>query len=182
MTQTRLFYEIIPDSPARSVLVVSHGRMLVAVEIGLLSVKDARTRAAKRFPLAVPARTSAATQLREYFAGKRRAFDLDVELGGLGPFHTAALRVCGGIPFGCVATYGQVAEAAGSARAARAVGGAMRVNPAPIVIPCHRVVASDGLGGFMGRGGLDIKRALLELEGAHLPARGMHGNRMRQAP
>ncbi|MBQ3901612.1 MAG: MGMT family protein [Clostridia bacterium] len=73
-------------------------------------------------------------------------------------------RVLRRIPYGEVLTYGEVAEAAGSPRGARAVGGAVGRNPLIIVVPCHRVVAKDGLGGFSGEGGLELKRKLLEIE------------------
>jgi methylated-DNA-[protein]-cysteine S-methyltransferase len=102
-------------------------------------------------------------QLEEYFAGRRRAFDLE-----LAPIGTAfekqvwdALR---GIPFGETRSYGEIARAIGRPGAARAVGRANGANPIPIVVPCHRVIGSDGsLTGFGG--GLEAKSLLLEVEG-----------------
>jgi len=106
-------------------------------------------------------------QIREYLAGRRKAFTVPVDLRGLAPFHAKALAACGRIPYGATVSYGRLAERIGKAGAARAVGQAMASNPVPLVIPCHRVVASDGdLGGFMGgTAGLGLKRRLLELEG-----------------
>lgn len=107
-------------------------------------------------------------RLRLYFNGGPVDFsDVPVELIGLGEFESQALREAMKIRFGSLISYGELAELAGSPRAARAVGNAMRRNPLPIVVPCHRVVHSDGsLGGYMG--GLDLKRKLLALEGITL--------------
>lgn len=105
-------------------------------------------------------------QLEAYFAGRRRRFDLPVdwELVG-GGFARRVLQATVRIPYGEVRTYTDVAEAAGNRRASRAAGNALGANPVPIVVPCHRVVRTGGgLGGYTG--GTDIKRHLLELEGA----------------
>jgi methylated-DNA-[protein]-cysteine S-methyltransferase len=113
-----------------------------------------------------PVLARAVKQLKEYFAGKRRAFTVPFQADGT-HFQCEVWQALCGIPFGEVRTYGDVALAAGHPRAARAVGGANRANPIPIFIPCHRVVASGGaLGGFSA--GLGFKRKLLELEGAAL--------------
>ena len=107
-------------------------------------------------------------QLDEYFAGKRREFDLDVDLGPAREFGRAVLEQLAQVPYGELTTYGRLAARAGKPRAARAVGTVMNRNPVPIVLPCHRVVGSTGsLVGYAG--GLDRKRTLLELEGALLP-------------
>lgn len=106
-----------------------------------------------------------AKQLRDYLAGKRTAFDLEFDVSWVKGFRREVLLECARIPRGEVATYGELARRAGRPGAARAVGNTMRTNPIPIVIPCHRVVASGGsLGGFGG--GLDMKQRLLTLEGA----------------
>jgi methylated-DNA-[protein]-cysteine S-methyltransferase len=113
------------------------------------------------------ARATARTEklLREYFAGKRREFPVKVDWTRLSGFTRKALQVCAKIPYGKTLSYGEVAERAGSPGGARAVGQAMSKNPFPIVVPCHRVLASGGrIGGFSG--GLHFKRALLDLEGA----------------
>ena len=111
-----------------------------------------------------------ARELDEYFNGTRREFDIDVDLSGLTPFQTKILAATAKIPFGAVSTYGAVARRAGNAKASRAAGGALNQNPIPIVVPCHRVVGSNGsLVGYAG--GLDTKRRLLAIEGADLARR-----------
>jgi methylated-DNA-[protein]-cysteine S-methyltransferase len=109
-----------------------------------------------------------AAQLREYFAGARRAFDLPLAPGGT-EFRRRVWDALRAIPFGETRTYQQVADAVGC-RAARAVGQANRHNPLPIVVPCHRVLAAKGLGGYAGQTGegasIETKRWLLRHEGA----------------
>jgi methylated-DNA-[protein]-cysteine S-methyltransferase len=105
----------------------------------------------------------ARSELDEYFAGTRRHFDLDVDLRAA-PFQRDVLTELARVPYGEVATYGELARRIGRPRAARAVGGALNRNPIPIVLPCHRVVGAGGsLVGYAG--GLDRKRTLLALEG-----------------
>lgn len=106
--------------------------------------------------------SEARRQLTEYFEGRRRHFDLALEPNGT-PFQLSVLEALRDIPYGTTATYGEVARRIGRPQAARAVGAANGRNPLPIVIPCHRVVGSDGdLTGFGG--GVATKKALLELE------------------
>ncbi|HXV81807.1 MAG TPA: methylated-DNA--[protein]-cysteine S-methyltransferase [Candidatus Binatia bacterium] len=106
-------------------------------------------------------------QLREYFAGDRSSFNLPVDVSQLTPFQRSVLDVARRIAPGQVWTYHRVAQELGRPRSSRPVGGALARNPIPIVIPCHRVVASDGsLGGYSGGSGLKAKRWLLRLEGA----------------
>jgi methylated-DNA-[protein]-cysteine S-methyltransferase len=103
-------------------------------------------------------------ELEEYFAGRRRRFELALDWTLVGPFARRVLRVAGEIPYGRVLSYTQVAAEAGSPRGSRAAGNALGSNPIPIVVPCHRVLRSGGaLGGYAG--GLERKRWLLELEG-----------------
>ena len=104
-------------------------------------------------------------ELEEYFAGRRRTFDLPVDLGLVrGPFGRRVLEATSAIPFGGVSTYREIAERAGSAAAVRAAGNALGANPVPIVVPCHRVLRTGGgLGGYTG--GLHVKEALLAVEG-----------------
>jgi len=103
-------------------------------------------------------------ELDEYFEGRRREFDLPLDLSAVRGFGRRVLDAARAIPFGDVRTYGEVAREAGSPRAARAAGNALGANPIPIVVPCHRVLhAGGGLGGYTG--GLDRKRALLAVEG-----------------
>ncbi|MDE3112049.1 MAG: methylated-DNA--[protein]-cysteine S-methyltransferase [Chloroflexota bacterium] len=112
-----------------------------------------------------------ARELDQYFAGRRRAFEVPADLRGLTPFQGRVLRRTSRIAYGDLATYKTVARSAGNERASRAAGAAVGSNPIPIVVPCHRVVASDGtLGGYGG--GLDVKRRLLALERSEVPAGG----------
>jgi methylated-DNA-[protein]-cysteine S-methyltransferase len=104
-------------------------------------------------------------ELDEYFAGKRRSFDLPLDLRALPPFTLEVLDQLARVPYGETTTYGALAQRVGRPRAARAVGTVMHRNRIPIVLPCHRVVGSSGnLTGYAG--GLDRKITLLELEGA----------------
>jgi methylated-DNA-[protein]-cysteine S-methyltransferase len=104
-------------------------------------------------------------ELEEYFAGRRRSFETDLDWSLIGPFGRRVLSITAAIPYGGVSSYARVAGEAGSPRGSRAAGNALGSNPIPIVIPCHRVLRSGGaLGGYGG--GLERKRWLLELEGA----------------
>jgi methylated-DNA-[protein]-cysteine S-methyltransferase len=104
-------------------------------------------------------------QLDEYFAGQRRTFNLKLDLNGT-PFQLSVWDQLRAIPYGTTVTYGELARRIGRPDRVRAVGGgAVGRTPIPIILPCHRVVGADGsLTGYGG--GLDRKRALLELEGA----------------
>jgi len=106
-------------------------------------------------------------QLDEYFEGKRRQFDLRVDLALLAEFNRRVLQELARVPYGEIVTYGELAARAARPRAARAVGTVMNRNPLPIVLPCHRVIGANGkLVGYAG--GLERKEALLRLEGALL--------------
>lgn len=106
----------------------------------------------------------AVRQLREYFAGNRRRFDVALHLDGT-TFQQRAWQEMRGIPYGATISYAQQAKRIGKPRATRAVGTANGANPVPIIVPCHRVIASDGsLGGYAL--GLSMKRRLLALEHA----------------
>jgi len=109
------------------------------------------------------------SQLDEFFSGHRRIFDLPLDLSLLTPFQRKVLAVTSRIPWGEVWSYQQVAGKMGRPKSSRPVGQALGRNPIPIVIPCHRVTASDGtLGGYCGKSGLDLKRWLLRHEGVQL--------------
>jgi methylated-DNA-[protein]-cysteine S-methyltransferase len=116
--------------------------------------------------LLAPARLDRlARELDEYFAGRRHELDVPVDLSLAHGFRREVLHQLTLIPFGARASYADVARAAGSPRAVRAVGTACATNPVPLVVPCHRVVRSDGTMGNY-RGGVEAKRALLALEAA----------------
>ncbi|HKH54414.1 MAG TPA: methylated-DNA--[protein]-cysteine S-methyltransferase [Propionibacteriaceae bacterium] len=116
--------------------------------------------------LAAPRRLDeAARQVEEYFAGRRTAFDIALDLRLSAGFRRTVLGHLAAISYGHTESYAEVAAATGHPGAVRAVGSACATNPLPVVVPCHRVVRSDGsLGGYLG--GLDVKRTLLELEAA----------------
>jgi len=107
-------------------------------------------------------------QLGEWFAGERHDFDFELDLEGVEGFRRTVLETLAhDVAWGEVVTYGELAGMAGRPRAARAVGSAMRDNPLPFVIPCHRVVAAGGrIGGYGGgRNAVELKRNLLAREG-----------------
>jgi methylated-DNA-[protein]-cysteine S-methyltransferase len=107
------------------------------------------------------------SQLDEYFAGKRRGFEVDWDVRGLPAYNQRVLAELARVEYGSTTTYGALAQQTGNPRAARAVGTVMNRNPIPIVLPCHRVVGANGkLTGYAG--GLDRKELLLRLEGAIL--------------
>lgn len=148
---------------------------LVASAVGLCAVLWSEDTAA-RVPVAaeleyaeraddVPVLNDAADQLDEYFAGTRQTFDVPLDLRGTG-FQQKAWRALKVIPFGETRTYAEQAQAIGRPKAVRAIGAANGRNPLSIILPCHRVVGSDGsLTGFAA--GLDAKRFLLKHEGWH---------------
>ncbi|MFI0236813.1 methylated-DNA--[protein]-cysteine S-methyltransferase [Streptomyces sp. NPDC016845] len=154
--------------------------LLAATEEGLVSVvfhatdavrDDILGRLGARFGAApaeapdAPLVAAARGQLAEYFAGRRRAFDLPLDWSLIAGFNREVLRaLASGVPYGAVVGYGELAARVGQPGAAQAVGAAMGANPLPVVVPCHRVVERDGgIGGFGG--GLETKRKLLALEG-----------------
>ena len=104
-------------------------------------------------------------QIKSYLAGRLKKFSLRLDLMAT-PFQRKVLKKVALIPYGKVTTYGAIARAAGNSKASRAVGMANSRNPLPIVIPCHRVVAADGPGGYGG--GLSMKKRLLNLEASHI--------------
>lgn len=122
-------------------------------------------------PDAVPGAADARIEreLAEWFAGKRHTFDVMIDLDGIDGFRRTVLETLArDVGWGEIVTYGELAGMAGRPRAARAVGSAMRDNPLPFVIPCHRVVAAGGrIGGYGGgrNNAVALKRRLLEREG-----------------
>jgi methylated-DNA-[protein]-cysteine S-methyltransferase len=104
-------------------------------------------------------------QIIAYFAGKRARFDALLAANGFSPFTRKVLTACSKIPAGKTVSYSQLADMIGKPRASRAVGSALAKNPIPLIIPCHRVIHSDGsLGNFSAIGGTDTKKKLLALE------------------
>lgn len=123
----------------------------------------------RRWPLAVGVKSAMPEleeQLHAYFSGKRTSFRVKVALDAVPPFRKKVYEACRKIPYGKTASYRDLAGMTGSPGASRAVGGAMANNPIPLVIPCHRVLRSDGsIGGFSSPQGISQKIRLLELEG-----------------
>lgn len=157
------------DSPVGELLLAATRRGLVHVGFPIVDADLALATLANRISARVlesPARLDAARrELDEYFAGRRREFDLELDWQLTDGFRRRVLEATARIPFGDTSTYTAVAAAAGSPRAHRAAGSALGSNPLPVVVPCHRVLRLGGaLGGYGG--GLDIKQALLRLEGA----------------
>ena len=146
------------DTAAGPVSFATDGRHVRRVLLG-----ERRHDATRPTPLDLEARR----QLVDYFAGRRREFDLPVA-PDLPRFTGAVLGAVARIPYGATRSYGEIAAAVGSPKAARAVGQAVGSNPLPLLIPCHRVLAAQGkIGGFGG--GLPWKRFLLGLEGISAP-------------
>ncbi|RKX22226.1 MAG: cysteine methyltransferase [Candidatus Zixiibacteriota bacterium] len=102
-------------------------------------------------------------QIEKYLNGKLKKFSMKLDLQTT-PFRKKALTEISKIPYGKTKTYGEIAKAIGNPKASRAVGSANATNKIPIIIPCHRVLASNGLGGYGG--GLEMKKKLLKIEGA----------------
>lgn len=156
------------------------GDLWVAVsENGLVAIEwaDAKpaldaylTKRLKRPAIANSKRTSLPLrQLDQYLRGKRTEFTFPIDWDSLRPFQRAILRLVHAIPYGETATYGEIATQVGRPRAARAVGRANATNPMPLVIPCHRVIGTDGkLHGYGGGEGLKTKEWLLKMEGAFI--------------
>jgi methylated-DNA-[protein]-cysteine S-methyltransferase len=163
------------DTPIGTFRVVYEGRSVKAVDLlerGLPQspIPEGATEHAGTLPPGSPPR-----QFHEYFSGKRRSFDVAVEPLDGAPFDRAVWTALSAVPSGATVSYGELARRAGYPGAARAVGGSMRRNPVPIIVPCHRVVGEDGT--LTGFGlGLWRKRWLLDKEGAWpLKARSAEG-------
>lgn len=145
-------------------------RVAFAVE-GFDQVLDTLARRVSPRVLRAPARLDRAVrELEEFLAGRRRDFDLPLDLALTSGFRREVVRRLPGIPYGQTASYATVAALAGSPRAVRAVGTACATNPLPLVVPCHRVVRSDGTAGQYV-GGAAAKRWLLDHETTHRPRR-----------
>jgi methylated-DNA-[protein]-cysteine S-methyltransferase len=108
-----------------------------------------------------------ARDFRRYFSGEPVEFDVPLDWSGCPDFEVDVWRACRAIPYGKTKSYKSLAERVGRPGGARAVGMAMSHNPFPLIVPCHRVLKSDGsLGGYSGPGGVAFKRRLLEMEAA----------------
>ncbi len=157
MAVPETFYYCRINSPVGPLLVAVSERGLVALEFGGRNIWEGWVESAEKT-------APYARQLGEYFAGRRCRFDLPLDLRGT-DFQKRCWQELLKIPYGETRSYADIARAIGNPAAVRAVGLANGKNPIAIVVPCHRVIGSDGsLTGYGG--GLDVKRQLLELEGA----------------
>lgn len=141
------------DSPLGILAVSESDGVIVRLDWGLGEAKDEPS----------PALEAARGQLEEYFAGDRKRFDLSLRPRG-NDFQQSFYAALRAIPHGETRSYGEIAADLGVPP--QAIGQACGANPIPILIPCHRVLAANGLGGFSGKGGVETKAALLKLEGA----------------
>jgi methylated-DNA-[protein]-cysteine S-methyltransferase len=162
------------DSPLGTLLVASSPAGLVRLAFASEDhdhvLSDLADRVGVRILRAPHQLEPVARQLEQYFAGERRDFDVPVDLRLTGGFRREVLRHLVEIGYGRTESYTEVAAATGRPRAIRAVGSACATNPVPLVVPCHRVLRSDGsLGGY--RGGLPAKRLLLQLEAGSVGSR-----------
>jgi len=147
------------NSPVGRLRLVSDGASLIAIEFE--NQQNSIREGVERVDAVL---TACRDQLKEYFAGTRRRFDIPLAPSGTA-FQKSVWQALSGIPYGQLRSYRDIAEILNKSRAVRAVGAANGRNRLPILVPCHRVIGSDGsLTGFAG--GLDAKRALLKLEGA----------------
>ncbi|MCW2810677.1 MAG: cysteine methyltransferase [Friedmanniella sp.] len=157
------------DTPLGLLLLAATPRGLVRVAYEVEGTDAVLERLAERLSpriLYAPARlAAAAAQLQDYLAGRRRTFDLPLDHALSSGFYAAVRLALPGIGYGQTRTYAEVARGVGRPTAVRAVGSACARNPLPVVVPCHRVLRSDGgLGGYIG--GVEAKRTLLALEAA----------------
>ena len=160
MTTHPLNYHLL-NTPVGTLRLVSNGTHLTAIEFPQRHSTEDSARQHTDSVLA-----DCAQQLTEYFSGKRSHFDLPLDAGGT-VFQQTVWSALMAIPYGELRSYSDIANTIGKPKAVRAVGAANGRNPIPIVVPCHRVIGSDGsLTGFAG--GLPMKTKLLTLEGALL--------------
>jgi methylated-DNA-[protein]-cysteine S-methyltransferase len=146
------------ESPVGRLVLESDGDVLIGIWLPTQAAGKCRSKA-DDVPTVIK---ETATQLEEYFAGERTDFDVTMELDGTA-FQRSVWRELTRIPYGTTISYKELARRVGRPNGPRAVGQANGRNPIPIIVPCHRVVASDGIGGYGG--GLPMKRALLAVEG-----------------
>jgi methylated-DNA-[protein]-cysteine S-methyltransferase len=163
-------YDVLDDTPVGSLLVGVSDRGLCRVHFDPDPEQELE-QLARRFGPRVLRSPQALERVRreldEYFAGRRHAFDLELDLRAAPEFHQRVLAELARVEYGHTTTYGALAAQVGAPKAARAVGTVMNRNPVPIVLPCHRVVGASGsLTGYGG--GLERKEWLLRLEGALL--------------
>lgn len=165
----KVYYDKLPDSDLGPIWLATSGRQLLAVDYGqtedeflafLNKLLDGRfVRSSEKVAWA-------AKDLLAYLRGERVGLDIKVDLSTITPFQRRVLEETSKVPRGQVTTYAEIAKRIGKPKAVRAVGQALRRNPIPIAVPCHRVISSDGtLGGYDGQMGDERKVRLLQIEG-----------------
>ena len=151
--------ELVMETPVGKLRLVASNKGLTAIDVKATYSKLATKPDGRAQKILAETRK----QLTQYFAGDRKKFDVPFDLSGT-PFQLKAWKTLTRIPYGKTISYGEQAKAMRKAKAVRAVGSANGKNPIPIIIPCHRVIASNGgLGGYSL--GLKMKRQLMKLEG-----------------
>jgi methylated-DNA-[protein]-cysteine S-methyltransferase len=151
--------QLVVASPVGKLRLIASDKGLVAIDVRNVKTSNDQVKNAAAQKIL----SATKKQLEQYFAGKRTAFDIPLDLEGT-DFQQLAWRALCRIPFGKTISYGDQAKNIKKPKAFRAVGSANGKNPIPIIVPCHRVVASDGsLGGYSL--GLKMKKQLLALEG-----------------
>ena len=172
--QKEVYIGEVNPSPLGPIWVAVSDQGLVALEFvdnKAVFIERMQRRGFQVVGLDSPLVAQAVQQVSEYLQGRRQIFDLPIDWSGMTAFQKKVLQETFVIPCGEVLTYGELAQKVGKPRAARAVGRAEATNPMPLVIPCHRVIGTDGkLHGYGGRGGLDTKAWLLRMEGAQIKA------------
>lgn len=169
---TPIYYDRIDKTPLGPVWVAAGPRGLVAVEYN--GSEESFRRYLTRVTKGSPQRSAEPVaklkaQVLAYLSGRSSRFQMEVDLSGITEFQRRVLEETRKVPRGHVSTYAEIARRIGNPKAVRAVGQALRRNPVPIVVPCHRVIASDGsLGGYGGELRSQRKMQLLRLEGAML--------------
>jgi methylated-DNA-[protein]-cysteine S-methyltransferase len=155
-------------TPLGPVWIAMRGRFLTAVAIQAQPEIFAQTIAQRMGGISMhnaEHTAPAVAQIQSYFEGRQKTFTIPIAWQSMKPFQRQVLRAVVEIPYGQVATYGEIATRLGKPRAARAVGRANATNPLPLVIPCHRVIGSDGsLRGYGAPGGIKTKAWLLNFE------------------
>ena len=167
-----MYYAVTPRTLVGNLFVAVNDRGLVALDFGLREsdfVARVQQRTKATLLRSREKTAEALRQVEDYLAGKRTTFDLPLDMSLMTDFQRRVLLAALKIPRGQYRTYHEIAQAIGKPKASRAVGQALGHNPVPIVIPCHRVLGSDGsLHGYSGGGGLKTKAWLLKLEGVRL--------------
>lgn len=172
LQQDDIYYDAFTHSLIGTIYAATSEKGLLAVDFGVREQDflDQITKLTEKTPVRSPEKIAEIRrQIREFLNGERKRFDLVVDLAALTTFQRQVLSSTQKVPHGQVVTYAEIAKRIGKPKAVRAVGQALGRNPVPIVIPCHRVVASNGsLRGYSGGGGVKTKAKLLALEKSQL--------------